>query len=203
MKNMKAAAQAQDTATTQEFVPTPLTRIVEIYSEQFKPNLVDEIKFVQSHTITREHTDTLINCHNNITLDYILNKRYVNEVTKNETLTKHVALQCAMNKQEFMNIIQELILEHGWRVAPVSKTWTTDKGFVVCLERSLSSFTEDDERIKASYEAYVKEAATKQREAYFALDKVQQFVSEFEQCEREQHMKQKADSIQSILSALK
>ncbi|EJO3996038.1 hypothetical protein NRI82_004154 [Vibrio vulnificus] len=202
MKNMKAA-QAQDTATAQEFVPTPLTKIVEIYSEQFKPSLVDETKFVQSHTITRENTDTLINCHNNITLDYIIHKRYVNEVSKKETLTKHVALQCAMNKQEFMSIIQELILEHDWRVAPIGKTWTTDKGFVVCLVRPETAFKEDDERIKATYQEYVKHETEKQREAYFALDKVQQFVLEFETKEREQHLKAKSESIQAILSSLK
>ncbi|EJD0673080.1 hypothetical protein M1I53_000401 [Vibrio vulnificus] len=201
MKNMKAA-QAQDTATAQEFIPTPLTKIVEIYSEQFKPNLVDETKFVQSHAITRDLTDTLINCHNNITLDYIIHKRYVNEVSKKETLTKHVALQCAMNKQEFMNIVQTLILEHGYRVAPIGKTWTTDKGFVVCLERPETAFKADDELIKATYQEYVQDETTKQREAYFALDKVQQFVEEYEQRERENHMKAKADSIQSILSSL-
>lgn len=197
---MKATA-AQDTAT--DFVATPLTKIVEIYSEQFKPSITTEERFLQAHHITRDNTDTLINCHNNITLDYILHKRYVNEVTKNETLTKHVALQCAMNKQEFMSIIQELILKHDYRVAPVSKTWTTDKGFVVCLERPLSSYAEDDERIKVTYQTYLKDETEKQREAYFALDKVQQFVEEYEQREREEHMKQKADSIQSILSSLK
>ncbi|EGQ7850764.1 hypothetical protein IBP95_000194 [Vibrio vulnificus] len=199
MKNMKATA-AQDTATAQEFNPTPLTKIVEIYSEQFKPSITTEERYIQTHEIARENVTTQVNVHADSQVGYIVNKQNVTEART--VLTKKVVLKCSTNKQHFMQIVQELMLEHGWRVAEPKHGWNVDASFQVVLERPLSSYAEDDERIKASYQTYLKDETEKQREAYFALDKVQQFVEEYEQREREEHMKAKADSIQSILSSL-
>ncbi|EKF9488702.1 hypothetical protein O1C12_003574 [Vibrio cholerae] len=195
----QAAQQAQ--LNVDSFIPTPISAIVELYAESFKPKVMSKTAWIDTHKASRDHGSTDIRVWDKVIYDEMVTRTRVSEQSdhKREVMTKRINLEMACNPQQFLSIVSQLIKD-GWTVAPTSQVYYKQGATVFVMVRPDDMFTQDDERIEKAYDEYVLQVTDQQRADYFNVDKVSEFVEDFQATEKEQFLKSRAESLQSILS---
>ncbi|ENS5062711.1 hypothetical protein ACE1HO_003492 [Vibrio cholerae] len=199
--NLEQAAAQQTTMNVDSFTPTPISEIVEKYAESFQAKVMSKTAWIDTHKASREHGATDIRVWEKIVYEEMVTRTRVSEQSdhKREVMTKRVNLEMACNPQQFLSIVEKLIKD-GWTVAPTSQAYYKQGATVFVMYRPDDMFTQDDERIEKAYDTYVEQVTVSQRQSYFEVEKVSQFVEDFQQTEREEYLKARSQSLTSILS---
>ncbi|EOW9352798.1 hypothetical protein ACOB3G_002352 [Vibrio cholerae] len=197
---VEAAAQ-QTTMNVDSFTPTAISAIVELYAESFKPKVMSKTAWIDTHKASREHGATDIRVWDKIVYEEMVTRTRVSEQSdhKREVMTKRVNLEMACNPQQFLSIVSQLIKD-GWTVAPTNQAYYKQGATVFVMYRPDDMFTQDDERIEKAYDTYIEQVTNAQRADYFNVDKVSDFVENYQATEREEYLKARSESLSTILS---
>ncbi|EPM7840896.1 hypothetical protein ACTQ65_003416 [Vibrio cholerae] len=198
--NVEQAAQ-QTTMNVDSFTPTPISEIVELYAQSFKPKVMSKTAWIDTHKASREHGATDIRVWDKVMYEEMVTRTRVSEQSdhKREVMTKRINLEMACNPQQFLSIVSQLIKD-GWTVAPTSQVYYKQGATVFVMYRPDDMFTQDDERIEKAYDTYIEQVTNAQRADYFNVDKVSEFVEDYQATEREEYLKARSESLSTILS---
>ncbi|EJM1555550.1 hypothetical protein NN136_003381 [Vibrio cholerae] len=195
----QAAQQAQ--LNVDSFTPTPISQIVEFYAAAFKPTYKSKEGFIETFKVLHSKVTHQIRVWEKFELSEGVQRLKDTEIDgfKVGYLCKKVSFECGVTLQAFGQTIETLILQ-GWRVAGVEDRLYTKDIVNIVMVRPDSFDKAEAERIEKLYPEYVDFVINRQRQSYFDVDKVSQFVEDYQQTEKEQFLKARSESLSTILS---
>ncbi|PAS39878.1 hypothetical protein CGT68_17805 [Vibrio cholerae] len=199
--NVEQAAAQQTTMNVDSFTPTPISEIVEKYAESFKPAYKTKEGFIETFQVLHNKVTHQIRVWEKFELTEGVQRLKEVEIDgfKVGYLCKKVSFECGVTLQAFGQTIEALILQ-GWRCAGVEDRLYTKDIVNIVMIRPDSFDKAEAERIEKLYPEYVEFVTNKQRADYFNVDKVSEFVENFQATEREEYLKARSESLSTILS---
>ncbi|QKU57451.1 hypothetical protein [Vibrio cholerae] len=199
--NVEQSAAQQAQLNVDSFVPTPISEIVEKYAESFKPSYKSKQGFTETFQILHDKVTHQIRVWEKFELTEGVQRLKDTEIDgfKVGYLCKKVSFECGVTLQAFGQTIEALILQ-GWRCAGVEDRLYTKDIVNIVMIRPDSFDKAEAERIEKLYPEYVEFVTNKQRAEYFEVEKVSQFVEDYQQTEKEQFLKDRSQSLSTIIS---
>ncbi|EOX4252522.1 hypothetical protein ACPF31_003518 [Vibrio cholerae] len=202
MKKVQVEAAAQQTPmNVDSFVATPISEIVELYAAAFKPTYKSKEGFIETFKVLHSKVTHQIRVWEKFELSEGVQRLKEVEIDgfKVGYLCKKVSFECGVTLQAFGQTIETLILQ-GWRCAGVEDRLYTKDIVNIVMVRPDSFDKAEAERIEKLYPEYVEFVSNKQRADYFNVDKVSEFVEDYQATEREEYLKARSESLSTILS---
>ncbi|OEC29955.1 hypothetical protein [Vibrio cholerae] len=201
MKKVTVDAAAQTTMNVDSFTPTPISQIVELYAAAFKPTYKSKEGFIETFKVLHNKVTHQVRIWEKFDLAEGVQRLKDTEIDgfKVGYLCKKVSFECGVTLQAFGQTIETLILQ-GWRCAGVEDRLYTKDIVNIVMVRPDSFDKAEAERIEKLYPEYVDFVINRQRQSYFDVDKVSQFVEDYQQTEKEQFLKSRSQSLTNILS---